>query len=185
MVMKASVTGAELVAQESWPCRDEGEGRARDGGQEGCRGQAEGDGFMTCTHGLGGPCYGGRCYGGRCYGGWCYGGRGDRHARPRRTVLRKTVLRKTVLRKTVLRRTVLRWMVQRWVGRLRKNPQITRNCGLAMGADFRLSTPARTRTTLKMPEENRMFFQLSPRRSPRRGPSPPKAYPSWLRFGRP
>jgi hypothetical protein len=52
-------------------------------------------------------------------------------------------------------------------GRLRKNPQNTRNCGLAMGADFRLSTPARTRTILKMPEENPMFFQLSPRRSPR------------------
>ena len=31
--------------------------------------------FLTCTHGLGGP---------------CYGGRGDRHARPRRTVLRKS-----------------------------------------------------------------------------------------------
>jgi hypothetical protein len=91
--MKAWVTGAELVADESWPCWEEGEGRARDGGQEGCRGRAEGDGFMTCTHGLGGP-----CYGGMCYGGWLG-----------KTVLGKTVLRKTVLRKTVLRRMVLRW----------------------------------------------------------------------------
>jgi hypothetical protein len=100
--MKASVMGAELVAQESWLCWEEG------------------DGFVTCTHGLGGPCYGGWCYGGRGaaedgaaedgakedgaaedavsgthgLGGPCYGRR----------------LRKTVLRKTVLRKTVLRWV---------------------------------------------------------------------------
>ncbi len=28
-------------------------------------------------------------------------------------------------------------------GHLRKNPQSTRNCGLAMGADIRLSTPCK------------------------------------------
>jgi len=58
-----------LVAQESWPRRHKA-----DGGQEGMPWRAEGDRFMTCTHGLGGPCYGGMCLGGPCYGGMCLGG---------------------------------------------------------------------------------------------------------------
>jgi hypothetical protein len=87
---------------------------------------------------------------------WIY----DVHARPRRTVLRWNVLRwmaredgatedgATEVGATEDRATedgatedgaAVGW------GRLRKNPQNTWDCGLAMGADFCLSTPARTR----------------------------------------
>ena len=85
--MKAWVMGAELVAEESWLCWEEGEwicdvhARPRrtvlrktateDGAAE--------DGAAVVavigTHGLGGPCYGRPCYGRMCYGRRCYGRR--------------------------------------------------------------------------------------------------------------
>ena len=45
-------------------------------------------------------------------------------------------------------------------GHLRKNPQITRDCGFVMGADFRLSTPARTRT-LDPLIKSQLLYRLS------------------------
>ena len=43
---------------------------------------------------------------------------------------------------------------------LRKNPQNTRDCGFVMGADFRLSTPARTRT-LDPLIKSQLLYRLS------------------------
>jgi hypothetical protein len=88
------------VAEESWPCWEEG------------------DGFVKCTHGLGGPCYRSRLRRMATEDG-------GRHAKPQRTVLRMTVLRWMATedggrharpRRTVLRWVVLRWNVLRWVG---------------------------------------------------------------------
>ena len=45
-------------------------------------------------------------------------------------------------------------------GHLRKNPQNTRDCGFVMGADFCLSTPARTRT-LDPLIKSQLLYRLS------------------------
>ena len=46
------------------------------------------------------------------------------------------------------------------LGPYEKNPQITRDCGFAMGADFLLSTPARTRT-LDPLIKSQLLYRLS------------------------
>ena len=151
--MKAWVMGAELVAQESWLCWEEG------------------DGFVTCTHGLGGPCYGGWCYGGRgaaedgaaedgakedgaaedavsgthglggpCYGRRCYEDGATEVGATEDGATEVAVIGTHGLGGPCyggwLRRTVLRWMVQRWVGASTKKPAKHKGLRVSDGCRF-------------------------------------------------